>query len=102
MRRPAVLLTAVAVVAGVVPATVAVADRDNSHRPAIYLVGGAAESINPTDAMLANNDFYLGGFGFGSGHPGNQARTSPPCRQWAGRTSRHPASAARSAGGPPR
>jgi hypothetical protein len=73
LRRPAALLTAVTVVAGVVPATVAVADRDNSHRPAIYLVGGAAESINPTAAMLANNDFYLGGFGFASGHPANQA-----------------------------
>ena len=75
MRRPAVLLTAAAVVAGVIPATVAIADRDNGHRPAIYLVGGDAESINPDNTpygnLLANNDFYLGGFGFASGHPGN-------------------------------
>ena len=70
MRRPAVLLTATAVVAGLVPAA-ALADRDHANKPAIYLVGGAAESINPTAAMLANNDFYLGGFGFASGHPGN-------------------------------
>ncbi len=40
-------------------------------KPAIYLVGGAVESINPTDAMLAGQDFYLGGYGFASGHPGN-------------------------------
>jgi hypothetical protein len=40
-------------------------------KPAIYLVGGDVESINPTDAMLANQDFYLGGYGFASGHPGN-------------------------------
>ncbi|HVS67528.1 MAG TPA: hypothetical protein VHE56_03165 [Mycobacteriales bacterium] len=31
----------------------------------VYLVGGAAASINPTRAMLANKDFYLGGYGFG-------------------------------------
>ena len=75
MRRPVALLTAAVVVAGLVPATVAIADRDNGHRPAIYLVGGAAESINPDQTpygnLLANNDFYLGGFGFASGHPGN-------------------------------
>jgi hypothetical protein len=40
-------------------------------KPAIYLVGGGVESINPTPDMLANNDFYLGGYGFSSGHPGN-------------------------------
>src|SRR3954452_21562238 len=70
VRRPAVLLTATTVVAGLVPAA-ALADRDHTNKPAIYLVGGAAESISPTAAMLANNDFYLGGFGFASGHPGN-------------------------------
>ena len=75
MRRPAVVLTAVATVAGLVPATVAIADRDNGHRPAIYLVGGDSETINPDKTpygdLLANNDFYLGGFGFASGHPMN-------------------------------
>src|SRR3954447_5425035 len=70
VRRPAVLLTAATLVAGLVPA-VAFADRDHANKPAIYLVGGAAESINPSPEMLANNDFYLGGFGFASGHPGN-------------------------------
>jgi hypothetical protein len=40
-------------------------------KPAIYLVGGGIESINPTSDMLANDDFYLGGYGFASGHPGN-------------------------------
>ena len=73
LRRPAVLLAVAALAAGVVP--VALADSDHSHRPAIYLVGGATESINPDKTpygnLLANNDFYLCGFGFASGHPGN-------------------------------
>ena len=73
MRRPAVLLTAAAVVAGLVPA--AVADRDHGNKPAIYLVGGAAESINPDKTpygnLLANDDFFLGGYGFGSGRVAN-------------------------------
>jgi hypothetical protein len=87
VRRPAVLLTAVAVVAGVVPATVALAERDNSHRPAIYLVGGAAESINPTDDMLfKQGDFNLGGFGFGSGKIGNVAGVPGVTDVFAGRT----------------
>jgi hypothetical protein len=51
---------------------VALADgHDNGAKPAIYLVGGGVESINPTPDMLANQDFYLGGYGFASGHPGN-------------------------------
>jgi hypothetical protein len=32
-----------------------------------WYAGGAAESINPTPAMIATGTFYLGGFGFGSG-----------------------------------
>jgi hypothetical protein len=51
---------------------VALADgHDHGAKPAIYLVGGGVESINPTPDMLANQDFYLGGYGFASGHPGN-------------------------------
>ncbi|HET6869071.1 MAG TPA: hypothetical protein VFH80_24380, partial [Solirubrobacteraceae bacterium] len=87
MRRPAVLLAAAAVVAGFVPATLAIADRDNSHRPAVYLVGGAAESINPTNDMLFNQgDFNLGGFGFGSGKVGNAAGVPGVTDVFAGRT----------------
>ena len=40
-------------------------------KPAVYLVGGSWEQINPSAEMLGNQDFYLGGFGFASGHPGN-------------------------------
>jgi hypothetical protein len=36
------------------------------------------ESINPTPAMLANNDFYLGGFGFGDAKVGNQISLPQP------------------------
>jgi hypothetical protein len=39
---------------------------------AVYLAGGGVESINPTPAMLANNDFYLGGYGFGDGKAFNK------------------------------
>jgi hypothetical protein len=47
-------------------------------KPAIYLVGGDVESINPTADMLANEDFYLGGYGFASGHPGNVTALPSP------------------------
>ena len=50
---------------------VALADGGDGAKPALYLVGGGVESINPTPDMLANDDFYLGGYGFSSGHPGN-------------------------------
>ena len=76
MRRRVALLAATTVVVGVtVP--VALADRGNGHKPAVYLVGGGVESANPTDAMMANDDFYLGGYGFGSGHLGNQTAVPP-------------------------
>jgi hypothetical protein len=66
-HRYAIALLAVAVCAGsVAPAAFASArSGDQPRKQAIYLVGGAAESINPTPAMLANKDFYLGGYGFG-------------------------------------
>ena len=41
-------------------------------KPAVYLVGGGVASINPTPDMLANNDFYLGGYGFGDFKVANQ------------------------------
>jgi hypothetical protein len=53
----------------VVPA--AIAAEAAANPAAVYLVGGGVESINPTPAMLANHDFYLGGYGFGSGHLAN-------------------------------
>jgi len=43
--------------------------------PATYDVGIANRSINPTDAQIASNKVYLGGFGFGSppAQPGRPA-----------------------------
>jgi len=69
VRRPVVLLAATALAAGVVP--MALAESDHSHRPATYLVGGDAESINPSQSMLDAHDFFLGGYGFSSGRPAN-------------------------------
>lgn len=69
-RRTA--LVAAAVVAGGVLVPVALAQPGNGHKPAIYLVGGGVRDINPTDAMLAADDFYLGGYGFSSTKVGNQ------------------------------
>lgn len=37
-----------------------------------YLLGAAVESIDPTDAQIAAGDFYLGGYGLGSGKAANQ------------------------------
>lgn len=70
MRRRVALLSAAALVAGVgVPAALAGAER--AGKPAIYLVGGGVESINPSAQMLAGRDFFLGGYGFGSGRVAN-------------------------------
>jgi hypothetical protein len=64
------MLAAGALTVLVVP-TAVVARAAEGPKPAIYLVGGAAESINPSAAMLAGDDFFLGGYGFGSGRPAN-------------------------------
>jgi hypothetical protein len=69
-RSTALMAAAVATIGVGVPAGYA-AVHPKPAKPAIYLVGGAVESINPTADMLANKDFYLGGYGFASGHPGN-------------------------------
>ncbi|HET6816107.1 MAG TPA: hypothetical protein VFH66_02640 [Mycobacteriales bacterium] len=68
-RRVAVLSAAAVAAAAALPAAFAVTA--DSATPATYLVGGDVESINPTQDMLANNDFFLGGYGFSSGRPGN-------------------------------
>jgi hypothetical protein len=69
---------AAAVASGVaVPVAVPGAAAAGGHakqKPAIYLVGGAARSINPTAAMLANKDFYLGGYGLSDFKVGNQVQ----------------------------
>jgi hypothetical protein len=69
-RRTAFIAAAVAVGGILVPA--ALAQPGKGPKPAVYLVGGAVESINPTAAMLANDDFYLGGYGFSSTKVANQ------------------------------
>jgi len=68
-RRVAILSAATITAAAALPAAFAVTD--DGTAPATYLVGGDVESINPSNAMLANNDFFLGGYGFSSGRPGN-------------------------------
>jgi hypothetical protein len=70
VRRHVALISAAAATAtALVPAAFAAAGHGN--KPAIYLVGGDAQSINPTDEMLAGRAFFLGGYGFGSGRVGN-------------------------------
>ncbi|MDQ1748875.1 MAG: hypothetical protein QOD07_3138 [Frankiaceae bacterium] len=72
MRRPVVLLAVAALAASVIPVAVA-ESQDGGHgvRGAVYLVGGGVADINPTPAMLANHDFYLGGYGFSDFKAGN-------------------------------
>jgi hypothetical protein len=74
VRRPVVLLAVAALAAAVTP-VVALADSHDGHghgvRGAVYLVGGGVADINPTPEMLANHDFYLGGYGFSDFKAGN-------------------------------
>ncbi|MCU1623007.1 MAG: hypothetical protein JWL79_1852 [Frankiales bacterium] len=72
MSRTAALL------AGVVTAAIAIAvpvaaSPHASIKAARYTLGADVESINPTAAMLAD-DFYLGGYGLGSGKVANQVK----------------------------
>jgi hypothetical protein len=72
VRRSVALISAAATVAALVPAAFAATGHGN--KPAIYLVGGAAREINPTDEMLdldGDHAFFLGGYGFGSGRVAN-------------------------------
>ncbi|MDQ1689800.1 MAG: hypothetical protein QOK42_2775 [Frankiaceae bacterium] len=74
MRRTAVLALTTAL--GLSLAAPALAGHGHGNGPkhkdkaATYYVGSAIRSINPTPEMLADN-FYLGGFGLGSGKIGN-------------------------------
>jgi hypothetical protein len=72
VRRPVVLLAVAALAASVIPVALA-ESQDGGHgvRGAVYLVGGGVADINPTAAMLANHDFYLGGYGFSDFKAGN-------------------------------
>lgn len=71
-RTTVAMLAAAASVAAFVPAAASTAGHHHAvitdqpeGKAKTYLVGGAVTSINPTKAMLANKDFYLGGYGFG-------------------------------------
>jgi hypothetical protein len=75
------LVVALAVAAGAVaPVALAVPGECTEHTPngncdghkSTYLVGAATESINPSAAMIARGDFYLGGYGLSSGRVLNQ------------------------------
>jgi hypothetical protein len=70
VRRAIALFAVAAVAAAVVPAVAEDGGGDGHHQ--IYLVGGDAESINPSQAMIDARDFFLGGYGFGSGRVANQ------------------------------
>src|SRR4051794_21442502 len=75
MPRTRSLLGAAAVVS-LVSAIVAVPAVAGSHpppKPSRYTLGADVESINPTPAMLAD-DFYLGGYGLGSGKAAGQVQ----------------------------
>jgi hypothetical protein len=71
VRRPVVLLAVAALAAAVVPVAMADGHDDQGGHRAIYLVGGGVADINPTPDMLANHDFYLGGYGFSDFKVGN-------------------------------
>jgi hypothetical protein len=64
VRRLSVLSVVTAITATTVPGALALTAHNAATQPAVYLVGGAGVSINPTPAMLAGNAFYLGGYGF--------------------------------------
>src|SRR5436305_11526441 len=74
VRRPVVLLAVAALAAAVVPGAMADAGASHPVRGAVYLVGGGVAEINPTPEMLANHDFYLGGYGFSDFRVGNQVQ----------------------------
>jgi hypothetical protein len=70
------LLAVGALAGGTVPAQPARAECDDVHGVVTvvpgttYLVGAAVESINPTAAMIATKQVYLGGYGLSSGTVG--------------------------------
>ena len=45
---------------------------------AVYLVGGAARSINPPAEMIKAGNFFLGGYGLGSGRLANRPELQTP------------------------
>ncbi|MDQ1683957.1 MAG: hypothetical protein QOC82_694 [Frankiaceae bacterium] len=83
MRRTVVFSVAAALAAAVVP--VALASGHDAHpvHGAVYLVGGGVADINPTSDMLANHDFYLGGYGFSDFKVGNQVQLPSTEGRWA-------------------
>ena len=64
-----IALTAMAALA--IPATAAA---PRVRFQGAYQLGAAVESINPTPAMIKAGDFYLGGYGLGSGKALNQVK----------------------------
>jgi hypothetical protein len=74
LRRLSILSVVAAVSVTTVPVALAATAHNAAAQPAIYLVGGAEQSINPTAAMLAGKTFYLGGYGFSDFKAGNRAQ----------------------------
>jgi hypothetical protein len=56
-----------------VPVSASQASQHPSPKASRYTMGADVESIDPTPAMLAD-DFYLGGYGLGSGKAANQVK----------------------------
>jgi hypothetical protein len=76
VRRLVALTVAALTAAVAVPSALATGPRSGHaggrHRPAVYLVGGDAESINPSQQMLDSGQFYLGGYGVTDFKLGNE------------------------------
>ena len=73
--RTTVALTALVALALTLPtaqasSTAPAAPKSTRH----YWVGAAVEAINPTAAQIASGDFFLGGYGLGSGRVLNRAK----------------------------
>lgn len=80
-RTPLVISVALAVATAAATLTPAFAGGGSQERrPARYWMGEAVESINPTPAMIAKKDFYLGGYGLADGKVANQVQTPLPGR----------------------
>ena len=74
MRRLPILSVVAVIGATTVPGAIAISAQPTAATPAGYLVGGAEASINPTPAMIATKNFYLGGYGFSDFKVGNRVQ----------------------------
>ena len=76
--RTLALVAAVALLATGIVAAHADPKRPAPKEAAVYLVGGAARSINPPAEMIAAGNFFLGGYGLGSGRLASRPELQTP------------------------